>query len=325
VRCEGHTRSFFNTLSGPPVHRERFWRGRSVTCPVILVVIALALAIGGCDVPSETDVPPTETLVIIAASRTVAPVPPTIVTLQGANIGDENFTPGAPLVNDANPAVTLTPTPAPTMAAIPLQFTADDGLIIAGTFVVAPTKPSPTVLLLHMPGGNRESWRAFASQLQAAGYNALAIDLRGHGETGGKVNWAKAPGDIKSVLERLATLPGVDPRRINVVGADGGANLALTACADFPNCRSVVMLSPAADFQGIKATDEMARYGRRPVLIVASKGDAPSGADSIALDKAAQGDHQLQLYEGKAHGTALLGAQTTLPALIVQWLASRNS
>ncbi len=290
-----------------------------------MIVTALVL-LAACDVPpEETPIPDTPTLVIIPASRTVAPVPPTVVTLVGGNVGDRNFTPGAGEVSAADPAVTITPTPAPTQAAIPMQFATDDGLVIAATFYAARNRPAPTVLLLHVYGGNKESWQPFAAQLQAAGSNAVAIDLRGHGETGGKMDWTKAPADVSSVLRRLITLPGVDPQRISVVGANIGANLALAGCGELRNCKTAIMLSPALEYQGINASDLFKRYGSRSVLIVASRDDTPSGSDSIALDNQAQGDHRLQLYEGKAHGLALFTAHPDLAGLIIQWLASRNN
>ncbi len=304
--------------------RERFGLGLVVIrCALVLVVVVVA---AGCDVPPEdTPAPSTPTLVIIPASATVAPVPPTVVTLTGANIGDQNFTPGAGELSQANPEVTITPTPAATEVTVPLQFSTDDGLVIAATFYAASHRPAPTVLLLPMLGSNKEAWVTFALQLQTAGFNALALDLRGYGATGGKSDWTKAPGDLKTVLARLVTLSGVDPQRISIVGADIGANLALGACAEFPGCKTVALLSPAMDYQGIKAVDALARYGRRSALIVASRDDTPSAAASVALDKLAQGDHKLQLYEGKAHGTALLSTQPDLPKLIIQWLSSRNT
>jgi alpha-beta hydrolase superfamily lysophospholipase len=204
---------------------------------------------------------------------------------------------------------------------LPVEFVADDGLVIAGTYYPGPTRPAPTALLLHMRGSTKEAWRPFAGALQQAGYNVLAIDLRGQGDTGGKTDWTLAPQDVRTVLARLSALPGVDPQRIAVIGADIGANLALGACADLPGCKTAVLLSPSLDIEGIQTTDAMKRLGSRPVLIVASRSDTPSVSDSVALDKLAQGNQRLQLYDGNAHGTALFSAQPGLAALIVQWLA----
>jgi esterase/lipase len=196
-----------------------------------------------------------------------------------------------------------------------------DGLVIAATYYGALNHPAPAVLLLHQLGSNKETWQGFANRLQAAGFNVLAIDLRGHGATGGVMDWAKAPDDVSNVFAQLRTLPGVDSARVSVIGASIGANLALGVCADSGQCKSTVLLSPGLDYIGVKTADAMSRYGVHPVLIVASRDDNPSGANSPALDKLAKGDHKLQLYNGSVHGIALLDSQGDLALIILKWLA----
>ena len=83
-----------------------------------------------------------------------------------------------------------------------------------------------------------------------------------------------------------------------------------------------MLLSPALDYQGVKTADAIVRYGAHPVLIVASRDDSPSGADSPSLDKLAKGDHTLKIYDGSVHGTALFDSQPDLAKLIIQWLSA---
>jgi acetyl esterase/lipase len=307
-----------------------FWRCLPVRLAAALLGLILVLVVVGCDSTEDvnqldaTPVPPTPTISIVQASPTVAPVAPTPTIAEGQDFSAMEFTPGAPPVSIDNPAVTVTPTPAPTQAAFPAEFVADDGLVIAGTFYPGPIRPAPTALLIHMRGSTKEAWQPVANALQKAGYSVLAIDLRGYGDTGGTINWTLAPQDVKMVLARLSGLPGVDPQRIVVVGADIGANLALGACADLSGCKAAVLLSPGLDTEGVQTTDAMKRFGTRPVLIVASRSDTPSVSDSVTLARLAQGEQQLQLYDGKAHGTALFSTQPGLAALIVQWLSGHN-
>ena len=284
----------------------------------------MILFVAACDTASlATETPTDVPLTIIAPSATVAPIPPTVPTSEAGNVADGNkFTPGALPVSGGNSNATITPTPAPTQPAIPMTIIGADGLAIAGTFYIAPQRPAPAVLLLHMQNGGKEAWQPFAAQLQKANFNVLAIDLRGHGDTGGQVDWQKAPADLSAVLAQLRTLPGVDATRISVIGASIGANLALGACATTNTCRSVVLISPALDYQGVKGADAMTRYGSHPALIIASREDKPSGTDSATLDKLAKGDHTLQLYPGAADGIELLSAQPTLGKLIIDWLTA---
>jgi pimeloyl-ACP methyl ester carboxylesterase len=290
------------------------------------VALIALLAVVGCDADLPPELTLTPTLVIVPASPTVAPLAPSIPTTEGGNVNQLDFTPRAPELN-SNPGglpVTVTPTPAPTESILPVQFAAPDGLVIASTLYPAPVRPAPTVLLLHMAGSNRTAWNPLAQQLQATGFNVVAIDLRGHGDTGGAVDWVKAQQDISAVLTQLNTLPGVDRQRIFIVGASIGANLGLNICAVTLNCKAAVLLSPALDYQGIKTADAMARYAGRPILIVASRNDALGGADSTTLDKLAQGEHKLQIYDGSGHGTTLLSAHPDLIVLIVEWLAAHK-
>ena len=100
------------------------------------------------------------------------------INTEGGNVDANKFTPGALPVSTGNAEIPVTHTPAPTEAAIPMTFVMPDGLIIAATYYNASSRTVGTVLLLHMLGSNKESWRSFAAQLQPAGYNALAVDLR---------------------------------------------------------------------------------------------------------------------------------------------------
>ena len=288
---------------------------------LLIAVLCLASLLVGCD-PDGSVLATLTPTVSVLPSVTVAPVAPTANNIDSSNVGVDSFTRAAPPVVGGSNGGTVTPTPAPTEASLAMSFITADSLSIAATYYVGPTRPSPVILLLHMNGSNKESWRLFATQLQTSGYSVLAIDLRGHGETGGKADWNKAPADIVEVLNQLHNLPGIDPARISVIGADIGANLAIRACADWQACKSVVMISPAVNYLGVAALDPLSRYGAKPVLIVASRDDKPSGTDSSTLDKAAKGNHTLQLYPGANHGIGLLSAQPDLPALIVQWLLS---
>ncbi len=292
---------------------------------ILTIITIIGTFLAACDIPAEpTTIPVTPSTTHIPPSATIAPLIPTALNPTGGNVSEQDFTPAAPPLSTLNPEITITPTFAPTEAAILMQFPVGDGVTIVGTYYGAPTRPAPTVLLLHEMGSSKEAWGLFAVQLQRAGYNVLAVDLRGTGATGGQVDWGKATQDVNIVLTRLRTLPGVAGKRISVVGASIGANLALAACADQPDCKFVVLISPRLDYAGVKAADAMARYGNRAVFIVASRGDVPGGADSIALDKLAQGDHKLQLFEGTARGMTLLGTQSGLAGSIIEWMKAHN-
>jgi hypothetical protein len=62
----------------------------------------------------------------------------------------------------------------------------DDGVSLAATWY-EPGARAPAVILVHMLHKNRRDWDAVATSLASQGIGALAIDLRGHGESSGSI------------------------------------------------------------------------------------------------------------------------------------------
>lgn len=212
---------------------------------------------------------------------------------------------------------------APEMVAEQVSIAAADDLTLIGTYYSqASEAPRPAVLLLHMLGSNRTVWEqtGLPAILVSNGYNVLALDMRGHGDTGGQQDWEKSPDDIQRAWEFLRQQPGVDRERTAFIGASIGANEALIAAANEPDIRTVILLSPGLEYRGVATEPVMPTYGDRPILFVASEDDSYS-ADSIRqLAKLATGTAVLQLYENAGHGTAMFAAAPDLPDLITEWL-----
>ncbi|MGC6328172.1 alpha/beta fold hydrolase [Rhizorhabdus sp. FW153] len=104
-----------------------------------------------------------------------------------------------------------------------------DGIALAAD-VAGPADGQP-VILLHGGGQTRGSWRNAVAALARAGYRALAVDQRGHGESG----WSE-DGDY--LLDRF----GEDLRRVIgsldappiLVGASLGGLASLLAAGEAP-------------------------------------------------------------------------------------------
>ncbi len=291
---------------------------------VLLAMLLAACGLGGNIAPTDTPAP---TLPLLRASPTTNPVAP---LAEGPIIHDPGFGEAgvsnptqASLAAEGEPAQDLpTIAPRPTEAQLPMMISTSDGLILRATYYSALVRPAPGVLLLHQRGADRTSWEALALKLQAAGYAVLAVDQRGHGETGGAEDWALAQDDASATLEMLASLPGIAPGQVIVIGASLGANVGLNACAALPGCAAAVLLSPGLDYRGISTAGAMARLGTRPVLILAGENDGNNPADSLALGNMAAGDHQVLVFPQGGHGTALLSAVPDLADRIVAWLVA---
>ena len=94
---------------------------------------------------------------------------------------------------------------AQTLAPKDVDLVAPDGTKLRATFFAA-AKPGPGVLLMHMCNTVRKSWEPVAQGLSEAGINALTIDNRGFGESGGP----RFEGASPEILEQLnEKWPGV--------------------------------------------------------------------------------------------------------------------
>lgn len=213
-----------------------------------------------------------------------------------------------------------TPTPLPAEERV--TFMTDSGLEISGK-IYRPAEgepPWPGVLLLHMIYAQRQDWADFAKYLTQNGLVALAIDLRGHGETGGEMDWGLARQDLNQVWKSFGQLPGVDPNKMAVIGASMGANMAILLGADQPGVRALGLLSPGVNYYMVQTPKPLAEYGERPVLIIASQEDSYAASSAEELLKYARGEAHLEMFEGIGHGTQMLTNQPDLASLILEWL-----
>lgn len=211
--------------------------------------------------------------------------------------------------------------------AVEVTLAASDGLTLVGDYYAVPSEDeagAPAVLLLHMLGSNRIMWAPLIPQLTEAGYSVLAVDMRGHGATGGERDWPLAEGDVQAWLDWLREQPGVDAARLNVVGGSIGGNLALRGMANDPQVITAVALSPGLDYRGVTTEDALAAIEARPVYLVAGQGDRYS-ADSVrVLAGQMQGAGLMRMFDSAAHGTNLLPEQPTLGPSVVAWLDWHN-
>jgi alpha-beta hydrolase superfamily lysophospholipase len=135
--------------------------------------------------------------------------------------------------------------------------------------------PAPAVVLVHMLGRSKDEWSVVAERLAESGIASLAIDLRGHGRSGGDRSALPAMvTDVRAAIDWLANQPGVRPGALGVVGASLGATLAATAAADAASVRAVAMISPSLDYRGVRLdAGAMRKLGSRPVWMAASTED----------------------------------------------------
>ena len=112
---------------------------------------------------------------------------------------------------------------------------------------------APTVLLLHGGGQTRHAWGNAARRLGEAGWQAVALDLPGHGDSG----WP-ADGDYSMPVfaRTVAAALGELPRPVTVVGASLGglSTIAAIGLEDPPAMDAIVLVdvAPRLESDGVQ-------------------------------------------------------------------------
>ncbi len=193
-------------------------------------------------------------------------------------------------------------------------------LQLAATLFLPAERPAPGVLLLHMFGRQRSDWDPLAGRLQESGYAVLTIDLRGHGETEGALDWTLAQEDVLHAYQWLAGHEAIQAERTAVIGASIGANLALVLGAAAPEIDALIALSPGLDYFGVRTQPSVETAAGRPMLLVAAENDT-FAADSVRNLTPLAGESAEQvLFSGGSHGTQLLEAEPELVDRLLQFL-----
>lgn len=108
------------------------------------------------------------------------------------------------------------------------QWVGFEGVTIAGDAWGDPE--GPLVILLHGGGQTRHAWKGTGQALGRAGYHAVAIDARGHGDS----DWAPHGdyGQDRMVRDLVEVLHQLGDRRPVLVGASMGGGISLQAVGD---------------------------------------------------------------------------------------------
>lgn len=186
-----------------------------------------------------------------------------------------------------------------------------------------PPAPAPAVLLVHMLSRSHRDWAELTTGLNAVGFGVLAIDLRGHGQSGGtRGDLGAMVGDLRAALAWLKTRPDVLSGRIGICAASLGTTLALVAAADDPSVRTLALLSPAFDYRGVRAEAALRKFDERggAALLVAGAGDPYAARCAREAGRSPRGVRDVRVIDGEsAHGTLLLLSQPDLLWQLVDW------
>lgn len=210
-----------------------------------------------------------------------------------------------------------------------IYLTTSDEIKISGLFWDA--KGLVSVLLLHMMPATKESWTDLANRLVHRGVNVLAIDFRGHGESGGGDYQEFSDDDHQEYL--IDAKAGAEflkekyPKaEIGLIGASIGANIALQLMSDDPNYLIGVALSSGLNYHGVLAEGFVTNLNpSQKVLFVGSRDDGRTsgnncGAMAEQLYELATSTKQKIIYDTGGHGTNMFIAHPELLSLVVEFV-----
>ncbi|MBD3304795.1 alpha/beta fold hydrolase [candidate division KSB3 bacterium] len=213
-----------------------------------------------------------------------------------------------------------------------ISLTTSDQVTLAASWVVPHASEEnqqrrPVVILLHDYGLNRRDWSFFIPDLAQRGYNVLALDLRGHGQSEGRGQYSPASLLQQGHLDVLAALEWIedntqsDADQIFLIGAGVGADIAYMSSGKFPKqIQATVAISPS--YSSI-LDGSFVDIRPRAILFCATVG-SHQGSSMLATESLAnftQDPKKVILYQGSAHGLAMFYKHPELRQEIFTWLS----
>ncbi|MBN1539515.1 MAG: hypothetical protein JW939_05170 [Candidatus Thermoplasmatota archaeon] len=214
-------------------------------------------------------------------------------------------------------------------------YAASDKVVINGTWYAASETGAETVYLIHDIGEDRTVWKGYATHLQSEGYNVLAIDLRGHGESlksliseDIKYDWTTMThadlvlikNDVQGALDWVhgddeTGKPNTEAGKLSsFVGVGKGGLYAMNAFSMLSRegVISGAVLSATLDCYGLDVPQVFEDWGDvRPILLAASEGDgtAKLAMDTILdrMEQDGETNGEGVFVPGSARGIKLLG------------------
>lgn len=209
-----------------------------------------------------------------------------------------------------------------------IDISAHDGTKLRATFFSA-GKPGPGVVLLHMCNTTRKSWEPVAVALSKQGINALTIDNRGFGESGGprfdltkpevfkelNEHW---PGDFEAAFDFLISQEGVDKTRIAAGGGSCGVDNVVKLAERHPDIKTLVLLAGTTDVPGYNF---ISHRPEMPIFTAAAADDEYNPATLAIMhwtsDISGNPRTKFSGFKDGKHGTEIFGSHPELVDQIV--------
>ena len=142
----------------------------------------------------------------------------------------------------------------------------------------SPSGGGATIVLVHGSAGDRRSMLPEATLLADEGYGVLLIDMPGHGESSGDVDWSDgARAALVAALDFLTSQPEVDSDRLGAVGSSMGGFVVTQVAATDERLEAVALLGTPHDQEEVTRWENR-RWGplsEVPALWAMERGGLP--------------------------------------------------
>jgi alpha-beta hydrolase superfamily lysophospholipase len=213
------------------------------------------------------------------------------------------------------------------MQQLEVNLITSDDVPIAGFYI--PGSLPAGVVLLHMMPADKSSYADLASKLGELGLHVLAIDLRGHGESGGgdyqEFNDEQHKKSIFDVMAAVEYLRKQSPNvEIGFIGASIGASLAMQFAAA-NEVKFLVLLSPGLKYRGIETGPMAAALPESlPTFFVSAMDDdrVPDNASQTEtlFNFCASQNKQIKILRHGGHGTNMLQSNAGFTNDLLEWI-----
>lgn len=187
------------------------------------------------------------------------------------------------------------------------------------------------IVYSHMMPATKESYEKLAASLQKKGFNGLAVDLRGHGESEAGPDGYREFTDKEHQLSIYDLQAAVDflqkkgsqPKNMFFIGASIGANLSLQYIVQNPDYSKAVLLSAGLNYRNIKTDGFIKKLQpNQRVFLVSGKDDGTNAKENQDLFNLAplKESVRLKIYETGGHGTDLIDSHPELIEEIANFL-----
>jgi dipeptidyl aminopeptidase/acylaminoacyl peptidase len=144
----------------------------------------------------------------------------------------------------------------------PVEFPAENGLMLRGFYFPSPQEDAPTLLYAPATAHDFRSGTTLVLPFHRAGYNVLLFSYRGHGASDGNpfgfTYGARESFDVDAAVRFLREVKGAD--RIGAIGHSAGAVSIILSAARNEDINAVVAASPFNSVEEVWETN-------RPVII----------------------------------------------------------